>query len=429
ESDAWEEFLFYDPNGPTASLDSLPLSYFASGPNAVSARSDWTTTATWLSFRAGPYVNNPQAGEEGFDQGSLALVRGATPLLVNGTGWIVHEPGGDAAETRVYSDEYGDFDGSVYSGNRTIYNVFYVRAMSGNTVLGKYGQAANSAEDDNAQTRIAAFEDGRSYLYTLATRLEDMYPLDANDHPQVASWSREIVYLRPSRVVVYDRTTAGSTVGADTSDDQFLAFHFPANPTAASAPGGEKRYDVTYTSTFAGAMTTVLPTNAATTVIGMYPANDGEPASNPVKVWQVQVRAPDNSADQQWLNVFDLAASAATVATASRIVPTTGAATGTLLAGSDGNTAVLFNSGSASTTIAGTIAYSVPAFATQNVITEVPANSGFTISATAAGGALAVHVVPGGLLYSSGSGVLNFDVSAAGRVTPGDRIFADDFEH
>ena len=41
-----------------------------------------------MSFRAGPYVNNPGQGEEGFDQGGLALVRGNVPLLVNGTGRI-----------------------------------------------------------------------------------------------------------------------------------------------------------------------------------------------------------------------------------------------------------------------------------------------------------------------------------------------------
>ncbi|MEO8802107.1 MAG: hypothetical protein ABI304_08460 [Rudaea sp.] len=427
DSDAWEAFLFYDPNGPTAALSTLPLSYFATGPNAVAARSDWSTTATWLSFRAGPYINNPQAGEEGFDQGSLALVRGARPLLVNGTGWIVHEPGGNAAENRVYSDEYGNFDGTIYSGNRTIYNVLYVRSMNGNTVLAPYGQVANSAEDDHVQTRVAAFEDGHSYVYTLATNLQDMYRLDANHQPQVASWSREIVYLRPGRVVVYDRTIAGNTVGANTSDDQFFAFHFPANPTSVSAPSGEKRYDVTDASAFAGAMTTVLPTNAATTVIGMYPANASEPASNPIRVWQVQVRAPNNAASQQWLNVFDLAASATTVAIANKIVPTTGTATGTLLVASDGNAAVLFNSGNAGTTIAGTIAYSIPAAATTNVITELPANAGYTITAAPAGGMLAVSLVPGGTQYSSAGGVLNFNLSAIGKVTPGDRIFADGF--
>ncbi|MDR3389829.1 MAG: hypothetical protein P4L92_22555 [Rudaea sp.] len=427
DADAWEAFLFYDAKGTAAPLATLPLSYFASGPNAVAARSDWTTNASWMSFRAGPYIDNPEAGEEGFDQGSLALVRGGTPLLVNGTGWEVHEPGGDADENRVYNDEYGGFDGSVYSGNRTIYNIFYVRNMNGAAVANSYGQESNTAEDDGVQTRIAAFEDGSSYVYTLATRLEDMYRLDPSQHAQVAAWSREIVYLRPNRLVVHDRTAAGNTTGTNTNDDQFLAFHFPANPAPATAPAGEQRYDVTYAANYAGAMTTVLPANAATTIIGMYPANDGDAGSNPVKVWQVQVRAPNTNATQEWLTVFDLSASASAVATASAITVTSGSAVGSVLATSDANQAILFNSGAAGTTISGSIGYSVPKVATTHFITELPPNSGYSAAATIDGSNHDITVTPGGSLTTSASGVLTFTVSAAGVVGPGDRIFADGF--
>lgn len=427
DADAWEAFLFYDPSGTTAALTTQPLSYFATGPNAVAARSDWTTNASWMSFRAGPYTNNPQAGEEGFDQGGLALVRGSTPLLVNGTGWAVHEPGGDADENRVYTDEYGGFDHSVYSGNRTIYNIFYVRNMSSGVVVTPYGQSSYTSEDDNVQTHVAAFEDGSSYVYTLATKLEDMYRLDGSNNAQVAAWSREIVYLRPNRFLVYDRTMAGNATGGNTADDQFLAFHFPANPAVGSAPSGEKRYDITYNSTYAGAMTTVLPANAATTVIGMYPANDSDPGSNPVKVWQVQVRAPNSAATQKWLTAFDLAAAASSVATASTLNVTSGTVVGSLLATSGGNQAVLFNSGAAGTTIAGSIAYTVPKVATMHFITELPANSGYSVTAIVNGSSHNIMVTPGGSLTSSAKGVLTFTVSAAGAVGPGDRIFADGF--
>lgn len=432
DSDAWEAFLFYDPNGTTAPLTTLPLSYFATGPNAISARSDWTTGATWMSFRAGPYIDNPEASEEGFDQGGLALVRGGTPLLVNGTGWIVHEPGGNEDEDRVYNNNQSDLFGSfasddIYSGNRTIYNIFYVRNMSGNTLVDAYGQAAFTAEDDNAQTQVSAYEDGTSYVLALATKLEDMYRNDGSNHAQVASWSREIIYLRPNRFVVYDRTTAGNTTGSNTNDDQFLAFHFPANPATATAPAGEQRYDVTYDANYAGAMTTVLPANAATTVIGMYPANGSDAGSNPVKVWQVQVRAPNANATQKWLTAFDLSASASAVAAASAISVTSGGAVGSLLATSGGNQAVLFNSGAAGTTIAGSIAYSVPKVATTHFITELPANSGYSVVAAVSGSNHNITVTPGGSLTTSAKGVLTFTVSAAGVVGPGDRIFADGF--
>ncbi|MDE2085450.1 MAG: hypothetical protein KGI64_11380 [Xanthomonadaceae bacterium] len=421
DADAWEAFLFYDPNGTTAPLSTLGLSYFATGLNAVAARSDWTTSATWMSFRAGPYVNNPNQGEEGYDQGSLALVRGGTPLLVNGSGWIVHEPGGSDDENRLYTDLYGSTDGTVYSGNRTIYNIFYAR-QPGPGGYARYGQASYTAEDNGVQTQVAAFEDGVTYVYALATHLEQMY-VPGPTNAQVADWSREIVYLRPNRVIVYDRSGIGSGV-----TDQFLAFHFPANPTAGTAPSGESRYDVSYNATYAGALTTVLPANATTTIIPMYPANGTVPASNPVKVWQSQVRSPNTNANQVWLNVFDLAASSATVATASKINVTAGSVTGTLLADANGNQAVLFNTGSAGSTIAGTISYSLPAAATAHYITEVPANTGYAVTVSVNAGTHSISITPGGRFYSSAKGVLSFTVSAAGAVGPGDRIFANGFD-
>jgi hypothetical protein len=412
-SEPWELFLFWNPAGATQALTTLPLSYFATGLNAVAARSDWTTAASWMSFRAGPYVNNPGQGEETFDQGGLALVRGNTPLLVNGTGRIVHEPNGSDDENRVYTDNYGNTDGSVYSGNRTIYNIFYVRKMSGKTVADPYGQGSFTTEDNGVQTHVAAYEDGAKYVYVLATKLENMFYADTIGNPQVVSWAREIVYLRPNQFVVYDRTSKAST-----TDDQFLAFHFPALPVAATAPSGGKRLNVTFGGVYAGAMTTVLPVNATTTTIGMYPANDTDPGSNPVKVWQVQVRPPNTNVSQQWLTVFDLSTSATAVATASKITVTTGTATGTLLARSGANSAVIVNTGAAGTTIAGNIAYSVPAVATSHVITELPASKAYTVSVTVKSGNHLINVMPGGSLKTSAKGVLAFSVAANGTVSP-----------
>jgi hypothetical protein len=412
-SEPWELFLYWDPKGPAQPVTSLPLSYFATGLNAVAALSDWTSGASWMSFRAGPYINNPGQGEEGFDQGSLALVHGYAPLLINGTGRIVHEPDGEQDENRIYTDNYGDTDGSIYSSNRTMYNIFYDRQISASTVADRYGQAAYTVEDNGVQTHVAAFEDGASYVYVLATQLENMYRAKTSGTAQVASWSREIVYLRPNQFVVYDRTKKGSV-----GDDQFLAFHFPSLPVAGTAPTGGKRIDVNFGSLYAGAMTTVLPVSATTTTIGMYPPNDTDAGSKPVKVWQVQIRPPNTAVAQQWLTVFDTSATAASVATASKITVTSGAATGTLLARSSGNSAVIVNTGAAGTTIAGNIAYAVPAVQTTHVITELPANKTYSVSVTVAAGNHTISIVPGGSLTTSAKGVLTFNAAANGAVTP-----------
>ncbi|HEX8779061.1 MAG TPA: hypothetical protein VF738_13180, partial [Rhodanobacter sp.] len=289
----WLLFLETNPAAPTTSLTSLPLSYFAKGMNAVAARSDWGTAASWMSFRAGPYTNAPSQGEEYFDQGSLALTQGNTPLLVNAGGWMVHGPTGSADENLIYNDNYGSSNGTLYMGNRQLYNIFYVFDKSGGTIVEGGSQAAATTEDNQVRTHIAAFEDGGPYVYTRAEHIEDMYRTFSAG-PAVAAWSREVVYLRPHRFVVHDRTTAGSS-----AYDQYLAWHFPAAPAKGSAPTGETRLDVTYNGTYAGAMTSVLPANATTTTVGLYPT------SNPAKVWQVQERAPAAGLSQQWLNVFD----------------------------------------------------------------------------------------------------------------------------
>ncbi len=402
----WLAFLENDPNAATAAVSSLPLSYLASGMDAVSARSDWTTAAVWMSFRAGPYVNNPAQGEEYYDQGSLALVRGATPLLLNATGWLVHEPSGSADESRVYDDNYGSFNGTPYLGNRQIYNVFYVRNMSGSTVLNAYGQDARTTEDNAVRTAVTAFEDGADYVYLRASHLEDMYRASGGSLGQgVTAWSREITYLRPGRFVVHDRTTASSA-----SLDQYMAWHFPASPAKQATASGGARFDVTYNGTYAGAMTVVTPVNPLTTTLAMYPA------SSPTKAWQVQVRPATAAAGNQWLTVFDLSGSAGAAASASPVTINQGSVVGVRLASSDGVNVVINSAGTPDTPISGTIAYFVPAEAAHHLVTELAPFTGYSITTAAQGSGRVVTIAPGGTFTSSGKGVLDFYVTGTGAV-------------
>jgi hypothetical protein len=404
-ADEWQRFLALDPAGSVAPVSGLPLSYFAQGLGAVAARSDWGKSAAWMSFRAAPYANNPGQGEEYFDQGSLALVRGGTPLLLNASGWLVHDPNGTADENRIYTDNFGSFSsGNPYSGNRQIENVFYVRNLLAGALVERFGQAANTTEDNQARTRVAAFEDGGSYVYLSATGLEDMYRRFAGG-AAVAQWSRQVVYLRPGRFVVYDRTTAGSA-----SYDQYLAWHFPASPVAGATGAGGNRLDVTLSGTYAGAMTTVLPLNATLTTTAMYPD------SNPVKAWQVQVRAPTASASRQWLTVFDLSASSAAVARAVPVAVNQGGIVGVQLTAPDGNAVVVSSTGAAGTPLAGAIGYSVANLAARHVITDLAPSMGYTVTATTTGSQQSVTVTPGGTTMSSAQGVLSFVLNGNGAV-------------
>lgn len=406
-ADEWLRFLSLDPAGTTAPVSGLPLSYFAPGLGAVAARSDWGNSAAWMSFRAAPYANNPGQGEEYFDQGSLALVRGGTPLLLNATGWLVHNPNGTADENLVYNDNYGSFSsGNVYSGNRQIYNIFYVRNLSNGAPAEQYGQFASTTESNQASTKVAAFEDGSSYVYVLATGLQDMYRRFAAG-PAVTNWSREIVYVRPNRFVVYDRTTAGSA-----SYDQYLAWHFPANPASSTTSTGGNRLDVTYGGSYAGAMTTVLPQNATLSTTAMYPS------SNPTKAWQVQVRSPVAGASQQWLTVFDLSTASSTVAGAKPVIVAQGGILGVQLAASDGSAVVVSSTGAAGTPLSGTIGYTVDNLAALHVITDLAPSTGYTVNVATNGNQQTITVTPGGSTMSSVRGVLSFTVSGGSVQQP-----------
>ncbi len=399
-ADEWLRFLALDPAGTTAPVSGLPLSYFAPGLGAVAARSDWGKNAAWMSFRAAPYANNPGQGEEYFDQGSLALVRGGTPLLLNATGWLVHEPSGTADEDRIYSDNFGSFSkGNNYSGNRQIYNIFYVRNLSNGAPAEQYGQYAATAESNQASTKVAAFEDGNSYVYVLATGLQDMYRSFAAG-PAVANWSRQIVYLRPNRFVVYDRTTAGSA-----NYDQYLAWHFPANPASSTTAAGGKRLDINYGGGYAGAMIAVLPQNATLSTTAMYPS------SNPTKAWQVQVRPPVAGASQQWMTVFDLSSASSAVASAKPVAVVQGGILGVQLAAPDGSSVVVSSTGAAGTPLGGTIGYTVDNYAALHVITDLAPSTGYSVTVATNGNQQTITVTPGGTTMSSARGVLSFTVN------------------
>ena len=403
--DPWMVFLEVTPGAPVAPLSTLPLSYLAQGMGAVAARSNWTAGASWMSFRAAPYANNPAQGEEYFDQGSLALVRGGTPLLLNATGWAVHNPGGTAAENDVYSDNYGTFNSNNDAlGNRRPYNVFYVRNMKGSALAEQYGQAAYTTESQGVRTRVTAYEDAPDHVFVQARWLNDMYR-KFSAGPSVAGWTRQIIYLRPSRFVVYDRTSIGKS-----SYDQFMAWHFPALPVASSPGAGTTRLDVTYNGTYAGAMTTVLPTNAKVNSLVLYPD------LNPTKFWQTQVRSATTNVSQQWLTVFDLSPSASKVARATPVVVTLGGITGVQLAAADGNNVVVSSTGPANLTIAGSIGYSVGVMAARHVITDLAPNTGYTVSVSTSGSNRSIKISAGGSMKSSANGVLDFSVNSAGAV-------------
>lgn len=248
---AWRAVLYADPISDTAPLDTLPLSYFAPGMGQMFARSGWDDAATWVSYRGAAYAGYPDAAEQFFDQGSPAIVNGKTPFLLNTWGAMMRDPGGDADESR-------GMNAGVQQQDLAIWNTF---------VTDKGGQTSNTG----ATTQTTMLDAG-NYVYAKTTGLEQAY------RAGVTKWQRELVYLRPGIVIVFDQT-------ADNAGDRWMQWHLNPN-------GG-------------GKMTVAWPADAVQTSAPLFAA------SKPAKVTQIKVRSASNGG--RWLTVFDTNATSLSV--------------------------------------------------------------------------------------------------------------------
>jgi hypothetical protein len=370
DGDPWQDFLFWDPKAPQSPYTKLPRSYLAKGMEAAAVRSDWSRKAVWGTFKSGPYTNAPDAGWQYFDEGSLAIVNGSKPFLVNAPAGLMRTvpgtPDGSEFESKISDD--------LFFGNpvkREIFNVFYVDKASP-------GQTARLRKD-GAHTQMASFADGGSYVAMTGNHLEDMY--DGG----VKGWTRTVVYVRPGVFVVYDATKASSP-----TVDQWMAFHFSGEPTAVKGGrGGVKRYDVKGRGGYAGTVDTVLPAGHRETTVGLFGSR---------KVVRLEVRPGRRAAAQRWLTVFDAARSAGKAAAVSPL-KAKGERAGVLLRRRGGNVAVLLGGRNA-----GHVSYRLPHGRTRSVVTGL--KPGATYKVHAAHGK--VDVRRGAGAKADASGTLSF---------------------
>jgi hypothetical protein len=415
DSVEWTDFLFWDETAPEADYSTMPLSYLAPGEGGVAARANWTTDSSMMSFMSAPYINFPAAGHEAFDKGQLAIERNKNPLLPNPPAWFAHTPNGNAGWSATFDDRFGNFDVDKTVGNRIIYNTFQVRRLdAGGKATDNYGQEALT-RDDGPRTKIGRFEDGGSYVLAVGQFLEDMYrPFNtvcAGKSP-VTEWSRQILFLRPTQFVVYDRTGVCTT-----GLDQYLAFHFAANPLEVFGQAqGVRRFDVN-DGQFAGSMMTVLPAGTQINVTDRFWPSDPNTFN---KMWRQEIRPAGTApaTTQRWLNVFDTASSPALVAATSNLTVTSGAAVGVVLQSASGNTVAVFGTAPVGTSIAGGLSYQAPAMQARHIITDLPASGSYTATATVSGSNVTVTITPGGSLKATANGVLTFNVTAGGVVQP-----------
>ena len=378
--DLWENLLFWNDRAPERPYTALPRSYHARGIEMAAVRSDWSRSAVWAAFKSGPYINYPENGEEYFDKGSLSILNGNRPLLVNANGALLRNTPGTADGDRFYQPIYDDLFSDA-GRNRDIFNIFYVGRPT------PWGQG-NRLRRDGARTHISRFHDGRSYVVMTGTHLEDEYP--QSGARTIDSWTRTVVYVRPRTFIVYDRTSI-----TDPAIDQWLAFALGGRARAVPRRvAGVQRYDVIGDRGYAGTVDTVLPSAHRDTVGGLFGAT---------KVTRLEVRPGARSRSQRWLTVFDAARSSAV---AQRVEPlaATGVRAGVLLREPHRSTAVLLGEGDTRE-----VRYALPSGSTLNLLTGLaPGASG---SVQSSGGTVDVRVGAGPLRADAG-GTLAFTTHA-----------------
>ena len=122
----------------------------------TAVRSDWSRRAVWAAFKSGPYINFTDNGEEYFDKGSLSIVNGSRPLLVNANGALLRDTPGTGDGDRYYQPIYDDLFSDT--GRRDIFNIFYTDRPA------PPGQS-NRLRSAGARTHIGQFEDRGAYAY------------------------------------------------------------------------------------------------------------------------------------------------------------------------------------------------------------------------------------------------------------------------
>jgi hypothetical protein len=397
----WDDFLFWNPSAPSQTYTTQPLSYLARGMDMGAVRSSWSTNAVWGAFIGGPHTNFPDSGEEMPDKGSLAIVRGGKPLLVNAWAALLRNSPGTTDGAQYFDPLYNDVFGSPPQGNRTIFNIFYTTPYP----LGQ-GTALRSA---GARTAMTRFEDGGSYVAMRSSHLEDNYPqYPDGESKSIVTWTRDVVYLRPELFVVYDRTAVTSA-----SVPQWMSFYLAHQTYAGTSPAaGVNRWDVGTGSSYAGTVETVLPAGHVDTVTGLLGHH---------KIDHLIVKPGSASAQNRWLTVFDPATTATSAARALKLTVQQGAVLGVVLRTTVKNYAVVAGSAAAGTPVSGEVKYTVPAVQTLHVVTDLEASTAYSVSASVSGANVVVDLKPGSGHVTSKTGVLAFQTSATGVVSRASR--------
>ena len=216
------ELFVYDFLYPNSDVIAQPLlglgtNYYASGIGHIFSRSSWDTDATWINLIGGAYTQ----WHAHQDQGSLMIYNG---------GWLAYDAVINSASGIIQE-----------TGSHSLVRI--------NNTSGPIRQVVGTT------SQTAALHEGADWLHA-AVDVTAAY----NNNPAISKVQRELVYLKPNVVIVYDRVASAP----GTTQTWQLA-----TPTAATLTGATATVAGTHSLTIqrlAPASASAAVTNLAATV-------------------------------------------------------------------------------------------------------------------------------------------------------------------
>lgn len=222
DSGNYMDLLFHDPSAPSSFWSALPVQHFASGTGLLTARSDWGRSPIWVACQIGNLLN---ANHQTYSPGQLQIKRGDDDLLINASA-----------------------PGNSHTGK--------LRSTHGNLIV----------VDDNGEKKqtyrwsmgvwygspgvvVKAYEANKAYAYLSGDYRAAYSPANApGTGGPVRELTRQVVYLRPAHVIVYDRV---ATLKA--SYPKQLRWHFLKPPQVhddsfVATAGESKLFGQTFSS-------------------------------------------------------------------------------------------------------------------------------------------------------------------------------------
>lgn len=368
----FRDLLFRDPAATAASWSDQPLQRLATGTGLLTARSDWDATPTWLALQMG---NILPADHQTYAPGQLLISRGSDQLLANAL-QIEHVFGNNSAGPGSLSQ----FGNVVAVNNGGALNAYGYPLQNTPFCMGTdYGKPG---------VVISRWEGTPDHVYLDGDyHAAYSYAENPGGGGPTSRLTRQVVYLRPGSIIVYDRVA--------TKEPQFakeLHWHF----TAAPVVSGDAFVETVGTSRLFGRTFSSSPLETAAAQLQV--------AGSPSTAYhRVTTRNTDTAADVAFLTVFQTApAATATMDPTTRVVSDDGRLEGART----GDRLVLFGrAGTVDLTVSTTYSLAGPGSVATTMV-NVPA--GTTHRVVADGRLLC-------LATASSAGVLSFTTPAGAR--------------